>query len=120
MIVLYHGRTRWEDDKAYNFNVKNDVKAAKILFSSNLPLILFDTGTYLRCPMEKTAELIAPYGALGWYIHEFRLRKEYWQSTKKGFFDLGDIAALIDSDQQAMVLNLVADMYPADIAVMLH
>jgi magnesium transporter len=31
-----------------------------------------------------------------------------------------DIAALIDHSRRAMVLNLVADMYPADIAVMLH
>lgn len=31
-----------------------------------------------------------------------------------------DIAALIDTHRQAMVLNLIADMYPADIAVMLH
>ncbi len=31
-----------------------------------------------------------------------------------------DIAALIDNDQQAMVLNLIADTYPADVAVMLH
>ncbi len=31
-----------------------------------------------------------------------------------------DIATLIDDSQQAMVLNLIADMYPADIAVMLH
>lgn len=31
-----------------------------------------------------------------------------------------DIAALIGNDRQAMVLNLIADMYPADVAVMLH
>lgn len=31
-----------------------------------------------------------------------------------------DIGALIDSDRQAMVLNLVADLYPADIARLLH
>ena len=33
VVVFWHGRTRWPD-KAWNFNVYNDLKAARILFRS--------------------------------------------------------------------------------------
>jgi inosine-uridine nucleoside N-ribohydrolase len=95
VIVLWHGRTRWPD-KAWNFNVYNDLKAARILFSSDVPLVFFDTGTYLRCPIEESREKMRPHGQLGEYLHDFRLTKPYYQSPKKGFFDLGDVAALLD------------------------
>jgi inosine-uridine nucleoside N-ribohydrolase len=95
VIVFWHGRTRWPD-KAWNFNVYNDLKAARVLFSSDLPLVLFDTGTYLRCPMEESKARIRPHGELGRYLHDFRLTKPYYQSPRKGFFDLGDVAALVD------------------------
>lgn len=95
VVVLWHGRTKWPD-QCWNFNAYNDVKAVRILFKSDLPLILFDTGTYLRCPMEESAERIAPYGELGKYLHEFRLKSNWYQSPTKGFFDLGDIAAVVD------------------------
>ncbi len=95
VVVFWHGRTRWPD-KAWNFNVYNDLKAARILLASRLPLVLFDTGTYLRCPMEESERTIRPYGELGKYLHDFRLRKKGFQSPTKGFYDLGDIAALVD------------------------
>ena len=95
IVVLWHGRTRWPD-KAWNFNVYNDLKAARILFSSNLPLVLFDTGTYLRCPMDESEAKMRPHGELGRYFHDFRLTRPGYQSLKKGFFDLGDVAALVD------------------------
>lgn len=93
--VLWHGRTRWPD-KAWNFNVYNDLKAARILFRSKLPLVLFDTGTYLRCPMEESRKKLRPSGKLGRYLHDFRLTKPHYQSPGKGFYDLGDVAALLD------------------------
>lgn len=95
VVVFWHGRTQWPD-KAWNFNAYNDLKAVRILFSSNLPLILFDTGTELYCPMDESEREIKPHGRLGGYLHEFRYRNAYFQSPKKGFFDLGDIAAIID------------------------
>lgn len=95
VVVLWHGRTQWPD-KAWNFNAYNDLKAVRILFSSNLPLILFDTGTELYCPMDESEREIKPHGRLGGYLHEFRYRNAYFQSPKKGFFDLGDIAAIFD------------------------
>lgn len=95
VVVFWHGRTRWPD-KAWNFNVYNDLKAARILFRSQLPLVLFDTGTYLRCPMDKSERTIRPYGRLGQFLHDFRLKNEWYQSPTKGFFDLGDVAALVD------------------------
>ena len=50
VVVLYHGRTIWPE-KCWNFNVHNDVRAARALFHSNVPFVLFDTGTYLRQSM---------------------------------------------------------------------
>lgn len=95
VIAFWHGRTEWPT-KAWNFNAYNDLKAVRILFSSDLPFILFDTGTYLTCPMEESEKRIRPHGALGAYLHEIRFRSPAWQSPNKGLFDLGDIAALVD------------------------
>ncbi len=95
VIVFWHGRTQWPV-KCWNFNAYNDLKAVRILFTSDLPLILFDTGTYLRCPMDKSKEIIYPYSELGKFLHEFRYNKEWYQSPSKGFYDLGDIAALVN------------------------
>jgi len=95
IIAFWHGRTQWPD-KCWNFNAYNDIKAVRILFQSDLPLVLFDTGTDLVCPMEEARERIRPYGELGRYLYEIRFRSPGYQSPKKGFFDLGDIAALVN------------------------
>lgn len=97
VVVFWHGRTQWPR-KAWNFNAYNDLKAVRILFSSDLPLVLFDTGTHLSCPMEESGRTLRPHGALGRYLHDIRLRAKWYQSPTKGFFDLGDIAALVNPD----------------------
>ena len=58
--------------------------------------VLFDTGTYLRCPMQESERQVRPYGALGRYLHEYRHVRAHFGSDRKGFFDLGDVAALVD------------------------
>jgi purine nucleosidase len=95
VIAFWHGRTQWPT-KAWNFNAYNDLKAVRILFASDLPLVLFDTGTDLTCPMQESERRIRPHGALGAYLHEIRFRSPAWQAPNKGLFDLGDIAALVD------------------------
>lgn len=95
MVAFWHGRTRWPK-QAWNFNAYNDVRAVRALFASDLPLVLFDTGTDLTCPVEESETRIRPYGELGRYLHEIRLKEAYYRSPKKGFFDLGDIAFLFD------------------------
>lgn len=97
VVAFWHFRSRWPE-KCYNFNVIGDVRAARIMFHSPLPFVLFDTGTYLRLPMEESARELAPYGALGEYLHSYRHASPYFSSPTKGFFDLGDIAALLDPD----------------------
>lgn len=97
VIAFWHLRTRWPE-KCYNFNVFGDVRAARILFHSNVPFVLFDTGTYLRLPMEESERELKPYGALGEYLHEYRHASPSFSSPRKGFFDLGDIAVLVDPD----------------------
>jgi inosine-uridine nucleoside N-ribohydrolase len=96
-VFFWHGRTRWPD-KCWNFNVFGDRLAAITLFHAPVPLVLFDTGTYLTCPMEESEQQVLPYGEIGKYLHEYRLRSPGFQRSDKGFFDLGDIAALVDPD----------------------
>jgi purine nucleosidase len=93
--VLWHGRTRWPV-QAWNFNAYNDLKAVRILFRSRLPLVLFDTGTYLRSTMEESRHKLEPSGPLGRFLHEYRYREAWYQQPDKGFYDLGDIAILVD------------------------
>ncbi len=95
IVVFWHGRTNWPK-KATNFNTYNDVKAARLVFASELPLVLFDTGTNLTCPVEESERTIRPRGPLGRYLHEIRLTTPWFRSPTKGFFDLGDIAFLLD------------------------
>jgi purine nucleosidase len=97
VIVFWHFRTRWPE-KCYNHNVFGDVRAARLIFHSPLSFVLFDTGTYLTCPMEESERLVKPCGELGKYLHEYRHNAPWMAHPKKGFFDLGDIAALVDPD----------------------
>ena len=94
-VFFWHGRTRWPD-KLWNFNVFGDRIAAMTLFHSPIPFILFDTGTYLYCSMEESEKEVRPHGELGKYLHDVRKTGEWYQRSDKGFFDLGDIAALVD------------------------
>lgn len=96
-IFFWHGRTRWPD-KCWNFNVFGDRHAAITLFHAPVPLVLFDTGTYLTCPMSESEKFVKPYGEIGEYLHNYRWKSEYFMREDKGFFDLGDIAALVDPD----------------------
>ncbi len=94
VVIFWHGRTQWPD-KAANFNVHGDVRAARRLFQSDLSFVLFDTGSDLFCPMAESAPW-AKTGELGRFLHEFRFKSGWYQSPTKGFYDLGDIAALVD------------------------
>ena len=97
IVVFWHFRTRWPE-KCWNFNVFGDVRAARTVFHSPMSFVLFDTGTYLRVSMEETEAKAKPCGALGGYLHDYRKANPHWMTTEKGFFDLGDIAALADPD----------------------
>jgi hypothetical protein len=95
VVVFWHLRTRWPE-KCYNFNVFGDVRAARLLFHSPLSFVLFDTGTYLYCPLEESEKFVNPYGELGQYLHAYRFNDPWFMQPDKGFFDLGDIAALVE------------------------
>jgi purine nucleosidase len=95
VVAFWHLRTRWPE-KCWNFNVFGDVRAARLIFHSPLSFVLFDTGTYLTCPMEESERMLKPYGALGEYLHEYRKTHPGFARPQKGFFDMGDIAALLD------------------------
>lgn len=95
MVSLWHTRSQWPLRGA-NFNILTDLKAARRMFLSDLPLIMFDTGTYLRWTMEESEQRIRPHGPLGEYLHELRHRTHHYERYEKGFFDLGDVAFLAD------------------------
>jgi inosine-uridine nucleoside N-ribohydrolase len=98
VIVFWHGRTHptWPY-RAHNYNVKGDMHAARMLFHAPFPFVLFDTGTHLSAgTLEESAKYVKPFGELGDYLYNYRLRAADWSGTVKGYFDLGDIAVLID------------------------
>ena len=97
VVSFWHGRTQWPE-KLWNFNVFGDRNAAITLFHAPIPFVLFDTGTDLTCSMEESEKYIEPYGEIGNYLHNYRYREEYFMRSDKGFFDLGDIAAIINPD----------------------
>lgn len=100
LVVLWHGRTQWPL-RAWNFNAYNDILAARLLFDLPCRLILFDTGTFLRISMADTERRYAPLGAVGNYLHERRKLRPGFQAPSKGFFDLGDIVAVINPEAVA-------------------
>jgi hypothetical protein len=95
VIMFWHGRSAWPNE-CLNFNAVNDPKAARLMFSLKCRLVLFDTGTFLTIPPEESEKRFGPLGPLGSYLHEIRGRRPEFRSPKKGVFDLGDIAALVD------------------------
>jgi len=80
------------------FNVKGDIHAARTLLKTWVPLVWFDTGTHLCCPMALTEKYLASTGGLGKFIHEYRFKDAAWQLNTKGFFDMGDFVYLLESD----------------------
>ncbi len=98
--MFWHARTEntWPY-RAHNYNIKGDMHAARMMFHAPFPLVLFDTGSHLIAgPLEETEQYVKPYGDLGEYLYSYRLRNSYFLEPDKGYFDLGDIAALIDPD----------------------
>ena len=95
--IVAHARSEmtWPETND-QFNVWGDIRAARALLDSAVPLVWFDTGTSLTCTMETTAARLAPTGALGAYLHAYRDRNNYFRNPQKGFFDVADIAWMID------------------------
>ena len=109
VVSLWHGRTQWPE-RCWNFNAWNDLTAVQVMFESALPFVFFDTGSYTRASMKETAEWIAPHGKLGAFLHDYRKKKKWYQDEKKGFFDLGDIAVLVDSELGESEINDVPEV----------
>lgn len=98
VIMFWHARTEntWPY-RAHNYNIKGDIHASRMMFHAPFPLVIFDTGTHLNAgTLAESEEFIKPHGALGDYMYNYRLKSDYYRSATKGYFDLGDIAVLID------------------------
>lgn len=94
---VFHARNEFNwPTRTTQFNVVGDVIAVQTLLESDVPLVWFDTGTALTLSMEESETRLASLGSLGRYLHEFRHRSAYFARSDKGFFDLGDIAWLIE------------------------
>jgi inosine-uridine nucleoside N-ribohydrolase len=96
---VFHARNdaNWPE-RSKQFNVKNDIHAARTLLKTWVPLVWFDTGTHLSCPMALTEKHLASTGGLGKFIHEFRFRHPHYQTLAKGFFDMGDMVYLYEPE----------------------
>lgn len=96
---VYHARSEWSwPDRSDQFNVGGDIQAARTLLELGVPLVWFDTGQQLTCPMDVTEDKLLPLGGLPAYLHEYRFRNPLFQRNDKGFFDLGDIAWMIQPE----------------------
>ena len=84
--------------RSKQFNVKGDIHAARTLLKTWVPLVWFDTGTHLCCPMALTEKYLASTGGLGKFIHEYRFLDPHFQLNSKGFFDMGDLVYLYESE----------------------
>ena len=96
---IYHARSEWSwPDRSEQFNIGGDTQAARTLLTSGVPLVWFDTGQQLTCPMQTTEAKLKPLGGLPAFLHEFRFQRPNFQRNDKGFFDLADIAWMIQPD----------------------
>lgn len=95
MVVVWHGRTQWPL-RCWNYNVWNDPKAARLLFSLPCRLILFDTGDHLTISSQETAKRFEKLGPLGAYLQQIRSKSPSFLLPTKSMFDLGDLTALVD------------------------
>lgn len=96
---VFHARSSetWPE-RSTQYNVEGDILAARALLRSNVPLVWFDTGSNLKCSFEDTEKHLSTSGPLGKYIHEYRNNHPQWLTLDKGFFDLGDVAWMIQPD----------------------
>lgn len=96
-VFMFHGRSEdtWPT-RTTQFNIYGDILATQVLLESAVPLIWFDTGTRICATMEETEKRLAPMGKLGEFLHQYRFRNEDFKAENKGFFDLGDVAWLIE------------------------
>jgi len=103
IVLVYHMRGTWPIN-SQNANVMMDNRAARQIFHSNMPLVMYDTGTYIRCPKAESEKILKPYGPLGEYLHSIRVNASSpgCRSESKGFFDLGDIVLLADPESSEM------------------
>lgn len=112
--LVFHSRCRHWDLRFSSFNGRQDPRALRAVLTSRLPLVLFDTGTYLTMEMEETRQRLAPSGPLGAYLHEYRFRNPYYSAPDKGFFDLGDFCWLLEPSlgewQEVTVPDVAPDL----------
>jgi len=95
IVIFWHGRTQWPL-RCWNYNVWNDTKSARLLFSFPCRFILFDTGDHLTISTAETAERFAKLGPLGSYLQQIRSRNPNFLLPSKSMFDLGDLTGLAD------------------------
>ena len=95
--VVYHTRSDWTwPQRSVQFNVMGDIHAARGILESLAPLVWFDTGTQIKCTYEITKKYLAPISPLGKFLHDYRDNDIWFSSPLKGYYDIGDIALLIN------------------------
>lgn len=93
---VFHARSdRFWPERSKQFNVKGDIHAARTLLHEWVPLVWFDTGTHLMCPLDVSEKFLSKLGSIGKFLHEYRLTRPWFRELQKGFYDMGDIVYLI-------------------------
>jgi hypothetical protein len=99
MRVVYHTRSEYTwPQRSVQYNVSGDIHAARSILDSRVPLVWFDTGTHIKCPYETTKKYLAPISPLGKFLHDYRDRDPWYSNPVKGFYDMGDVAFLIEPE----------------------
>jgi inosine-uridine nucleoside N-ribohydrolase len=111
---VFHARSHhYWPERSKQFNVKGDIHAARTLLREWVPLVWFDTGTHLMCPMEITEKYLSTAGGMGKFLHEYRHRRPWFANRQKGFYDMGDIVYLVEPEscKQEIVKAPTMDEY---------
>ena len=96
---IFHARSEYSwPERSMQYNVYANIFATQSLLKKWVPLVWFDTGTNLKCDYALTEKYVKPCGEIGNFIHHYRDKNWYWKSLDKGFFDMGDIAFLVNPD----------------------
>ena len=88
IVLVFHTRSHfWPMSCGKQNNIMMDNRASRALFRSNVPMIMYDTGSFIRIAVEESEKRIKPLGKLGEYLHSLRLRGTMALFTK-GMFDI--------------------------------
>lgn len=105
LTAIWIGGGAWPDG-GEEFNLKNDITAANIVFSSNLPLWQVPRDVYclMRVSLAELQEKVEPYGKIGQYLFDQLVAcNDYWADNP--VWPSGESWVLGDSPAVGLLLD---------------